>query len=119
MQLYVCKTGCIVGDVLRNHLTYADDLVLISPKHAGLQAFKYLHVFWCREYDVKYNASKSHIIIVEKRKINSCLFLIFISVEMFSRPHMRSDTFDTGDLSDDKDLYRQRCKPFGQANVSP
>lgn len=30
-QLNQCRTGCMVGDRLINHLVYADDLVIMSP----------------------------------------------------------------------------------------
>ena len=36
-QLNKCKTGCMVGDTLINHMLYADDLVVVSPYSAGLQ----------------------------------------------------------------------------------
>ena len=36
-KLKECKTGCMVGESLINHLIYADDLVIMSPYSAGLQ----------------------------------------------------------------------------------
>lgn len=36
-ELKKCKTGCMVGESLINHLIYADDLVVLSPYSAGLQ----------------------------------------------------------------------------------
>ena len=36
-ELEECKTGCMVGNQLINHLMYADDLILMSPYSAGLQ----------------------------------------------------------------------------------
>lgn len=35
--LNVCKTGCVIGQTVVNHLMYADDLVLINPYSAGMQ----------------------------------------------------------------------------------
>ena len=37
MQLRACNTGCMTGEMLVNHLMYADDLVILSPSSAGLQ----------------------------------------------------------------------------------
>ncbi len=36
-RLNVCKTGCMIGNTLVNHIMYADDLVVFSPSSAGLQ----------------------------------------------------------------------------------
>ncbi len=36
-RLNECKTGCINGRLLLNHLMYADDLVIFSPYSGGLQ----------------------------------------------------------------------------------
>ena len=32
-----CKTGCLSGEIMINHLMYADDLVLLSPSATGLR----------------------------------------------------------------------------------
>lgn len=36
-KLKDCKTGCMVGGGLINHLMYAEDLVVLSPYSAGIQ----------------------------------------------------------------------------------
>lgn len=33
-RLEECRTGCVVGERLINHLLYADDLVIVSPYSA-------------------------------------------------------------------------------------
>lgn len=37
MHLRTCTSGCMIGEVLVNHLMYADDLVIITPSGDGLQ----------------------------------------------------------------------------------
>lgn len=37
VELNDCKTGCVIGDSLINHLMYADDTVIMSPYSAGFQ----------------------------------------------------------------------------------
>lgn len=37
MQVRSCTTGCMIGEVLLNHLMYADDLVTVTPSAGGLQ----------------------------------------------------------------------------------
>ena len=36
MTLNACRVGCCVGNVIINHLMYADDLVIRAPSVAGL-----------------------------------------------------------------------------------
>ena len=36
-SLNCCKTGCLSGEIMINHLMYADDLVLLSPSATGLR----------------------------------------------------------------------------------
>ena len=36
VALNACRVGCCVGNVIINHLMYADDLVILTPSVAGL-----------------------------------------------------------------------------------
>lgn len=59
------NNGCLVDS------TIADDLVLLCPCSAGLQQLVKACCHYGFDYDIKYNASKSHIIrfrIVRERK---------------------------------------------------
>ena len=47
-NLNACKTGCVVGSILVNHLMYADDLVIVSPSSTGLQSLLQI----CSNYGV-------------------------------------------------------------------
>ena len=55
------NVGCMVGKLIINHLYDADDLVLISPSHKGLQ--KLVNV--CNEkgieLDIKFNEKKNNV----------------------------------------------------------
>lgn len=59
-----CKTGCMVGDRIINHLMYADDLVVLCPYSAGLQQLLRICSQYGYDFDIKYNAKKSNIMIV-------------------------------------------------------
>merc|ERR1712235_133697 len=63
IRLNDCDTGCMIGDTLVNHLMYADDLVVVSPSSAGLQQLLAICSEYGLENDIKYNASKSVILI--------------------------------------------------------
>lgn len=120
VQLNKCKTGCIVGDFLCNHLMYADDLVLLCPYSAGLQQLLNICSQYGLEYDIKYNAAKSYIMIVKTKETLKLSFPDFylcgnalpVTNEIKYLGH-----YVTCDLTDDRDMYRQKCKLYGQANM--
>ena len=59
--LNILPIGCKLGDLVINHLMYADDLVLISPSTRGL----FQLIAECQkygiEYDILYNPLKSAV----------------------------------------------------------
>ena len=72
-ELKECRTGCLVGDSLINHVLYADDLVVLSPSSAGLQQLLRI----CSQngimYDIKFNSTKSMVLMAitkEDRKLS-------------------------------------------------
>ena len=119
-QLNRLKTGCLVGNTAVNHLMYADDLVLLCPYSAGLQQMLKVCSQYGLDHDIKYNAKKSHIMIVRSAGDRKSTFPTFsladsplaVCEETKYLGHVISN-----DWSDDKDLYRQRCKIYAQANM--
>ena len=73
-----------------------------------------------RDHDIKFNAKKSHIIIFRSAEDRKSTFPTFylsdrppaVLEEIKYLGHVISD-----DWTDDKDLYRQRCKMYAQANM--
>ena len=120
INLRRCRTGCMVGERLVNHLMYADDLVIMSPCSAGLQQL--LNI--CSEYglmcDIKFNPKKSVVMIMKTKEDRKATFPSFylankvLSVVDRVRylGHIIRD-----DLCDDDDIQRQYCKLYAQANM--
>ncbi len=54
-RLNGCKTGCLIGEQLINHLMYADDLVIFCPYSTGLQQMLKICSEYGVEFDVKFN----------------------------------------------------------------
>ena len=50
-SLNCCKTGCLSGEIMINHLMYADDLVLLSPSATGLREL----LLACEKYSKCFN----------------------------------------------------------------
>ena len=109
-----------MGDSIVNHLMYSDDFVLLSPYSAGLQQMLKLCSQYGMEHDIKCNAKKSKIMIGRSSGDRKLIFPTFylsdspldLCEEIQYLGHVISD-----DWTDDKDIYRQRCKIYVQANM--
>ena len=62
------SAGCIIGSSLINHLMYADDLVLMAPSSMGLSMLLYVCSEYGIEHDIKYNSTKSNVMIFSCKK---------------------------------------------------
>ena len=62
-SLNCCKTGCLSGEMMINHLMYADDLMLLSPSATGLQELLLACEKYSKEHATIYNSKKSSVLI--------------------------------------------------------
>lgn len=119
-NLKQCKTGCMVGDKVINHLIYADDLVIMSPYSAGLQQLLNVCSSYGLLFDIKFNHKKSVILIVrtkEDQKQNfPSFFLSNSSLDVVCKVRYLGHII-TDDLCDDDDIQRQCRKLYAQANM--
>ena len=118
-QLNSLSIGCKLGDLLINHLMYADDLVLISPSTRGL--FKLIAE--CQKYgfefDILYNPLKSAVMFFKPKfmdNINMPTFKIFNENMKVVNEYTYLGHILTDSLSDDLDILRQRKKIYAQGN---
>ena len=61
-SLNCCKTGCLSGDIMINHLMHADDLVLLSPSATGLWELLLACEKYSKEHAIIYNSKKSSVL---------------------------------------------------------
>ena len=66
-QLNKLKIGCAMGEMIINHLLYADDIVLISPSSIGLKNLLSVCAMFGETHDVIFNASKSAVMILKSK----------------------------------------------------
>ena len=119
-KLNSCDTGCRVGSTIINHLMYADDLVILCPYSAGLQQLLRVCSQYGSDCDIIYNAKKSNIMIIRSKEDSKLSFPVFflsgtalkVCDEVKYLGH-----YLTNDLSDDRDIYRQRRMLYAQANM--
>ena len=120
LQLNTQHVGCAIGDMIINHLMYADDLVLISPSPGGL--IKLLKV--CEMYgnanDLSYNPKKSCYMVFSASNFKN---VICPNFELYSKPLNRVSNVKylghilKDDLFDDLDIQRQCRVLYAQGNV--
>ena len=61
-QRKACQTGCMVSNLLVNHITYAD-IVVFSVSSGGLQPFLFTCFAYGVGYDFKHNGSNGAVMI--------------------------------------------------------
>ena len=66
-SLNCCKTGCLSGEIMINHLMYADDLMLLSPSATGLRELLRTCEKYSKEHAIIYNSKKSSVLICKNR----------------------------------------------------
>ena len=109
-RLNKCMTGCVIGEIILNHLMYADDLVILSPYSAGLQQLLLLCSEFGIENDIRYNAAKSNVMIVRPKEYRDSVFpgvvlndiALPVATEVKYLGHYISEN-----LKDDRDINRQ------------
>ena len=113
------KIGCVISDIIINHLMYADDLVLISPSSAGLQTLLNACHQYGIQFDIKFNSKKSAImpfLPIDKKKFRIPPFkLDNENIPIVDRYTYLGHVLSR-DGSDDSDIQRQRGRIYAQGN---
>ncbi len=121
VELNGCKTGCVIGDSLNNHLMYADDLVILSPYSSGLQQLLRVCSNYGVQHDIVFNMKKSVVMILKTKEDRKQKFPSFylgdqilnvVNKIKYLGHIIRDDLND-----DDDDVQRQYYKLYGQANM--
>ena len=68
-KLYHTGVGCYLGPYFCGALAYADDVILLSPTVSGAKSMLNVCAKFSSDYNVKFNASKSNVIIFGKSHI--------------------------------------------------
>ncbi|RVE39936.1 hypothetical protein evm_015414, partial [Chilo suppressalis] len=118
-ELSSTRVGCHIGGACVNNLSYADDMVLLSPSVAGLRKLlgiceKYAHI-----HGLKYNVKKTEVMIFKAGsgprsipEITLCGSPLTIVTRFKYLGHIITDS-----LKDDHDLERQRRSLAMRANM--
>ena len=120
VQLNKLNIGCISKDMIINHLMYADDLVLISPSTAGLQQLIDICQRFGIAHDIIFNPKKSAVMFFKPNdSINLNYPQFILNSESISSvvEYRYLGCIICDNLSDEKDIDRQKKKIYGQGNT--
>ncbi len=119
-ELNAYNIGCVSGNIIINHLMYADDLVLLCPYSKGLATLLKICARYGIANDILYNSKKSALLFMStKDDTNLVLPIFWLDDEVLPVVEVTKylGHFFTNDLHDDKDIQRQCCKLYGQGNM--
>ena len=112
-SLNCCKTGCLSGEIMINHLMYADDLVLLSPSATGLRELLLACEKYSKEHAIikkLYNSKKSSVLICKHRAtlhVPSPSFAVNgIAIGEVANVKYLGHVI-TNDMTDDADMMKQ------------
>ena len=120
VKLNSLNIGCIAKQLLINHLMYADDLVLISPSTAGLQKLLDICQRFGLDHDIIFNPKKSAVMLFKPKdaiQLNSPNFTLNSESISIVKEYNYLGCTICDDLSDEKDIDRQKRKLYGQGNT--
>ena len=119
-ELNFIRIGCVMNDMIINHILYADDIVLISPSSRGLAQLIKVCERYGIEHNIIFNVSKCAIMNfksecmprfnVPEFKLNAEVISVVDNFKYLG--HILSNS-----MKDDDDIARQRKKIFIQGNT--
>ena len=107
-----CRVGCCVGNIIINHLMYADDLVILAPSVAGLSKLLSICGIFGESNDIIFNQKKSaSLYLISKMLKGAHLPNVYLSGVLVRQVDSVKylGHFLTCELSDDIDI-RQQCR---------
>ena len=119
-MLNKCNSGCVFNGLTVNHLMHADDIVIFSPSVSGLQKLLATCETFSKKHDMIFNSKKSACMFFLSKNLTKSnlpeLYLNNESLKMCSSFKYLGHII-CHDLSDNKDIERQRRKLYEQGNI--
>ncbi|XP_075984930.1 uncharacterized protein LOC142982353 [Anticarsia gemmatalis] len=109
-ELSRTPVGLRLGDRYVNNLSYADDMVLLSPSIKGLRRLLSICETYAREHDLVYNAKKTELLVFRSGRGPQNVPPVWIGgqvVAVVERFKYLGHIL-TSDMKDDADIDRQR-----------
>lgn len=109
-RLRSTKVGCNIGGVCVNSISYADDMVLLSPSISGLRKLLSICEHYANAHGLKYNVTKTEMLVFKSGRGPEKIPPAYLNGQVIRVV----DKFKylghvlTGDLRDDSDMERER-----------
>ena len=119
-ELNCIRVGCVMSDMIINHILYADDIVLISPSSRGLAELIKCCERYGIEHSIIFNVNKCAIMNFKSEcmpKLNIPEFQLNREVISVFNDFKYLGHILSSSMKDDKDIERQRRKLFIQGNT--
>ena len=110
--------GCCSGNIVINHLMYADDIVLLSPSAQGLQKLADATYKYGTENDIIFNGTKSQVMFFDTRKTGNVTSIRLGDLALnFTSSYKYLGHIITNDLSDDADIKEKIGSLYAISNM--
>ena len=120
MNLSESNVGCVVYDLTINHLSYADDMVLIAPSVYALKTLLSICELYAELHDIIYNTEKTECMICWPKKCKYKAVPLFVlqgdvlkNVDQFKY----LGYLITSNMSDDLEMKRRTRGIYAMGNV--
>ncbi|XP_046978635.1 uncharacterized protein LOC124544216 [Vanessa cardui] len=105
------SVGCHIDGVCANNISYADDMVLLSPSIGAIRQLLKMCELYAEAHGLKYNAKKSEVLVFKSGAKGYCTIP---TISLCGSPLRRVTSFKylghwvTQDLRDNADIDRER-----------
>ena len=117
-QLNSRHIGCSTGDVVVNHMLYADDIALFSPSAKGLQKLLDMCFTYGCSHDIQFNPLKSVVMYIDSRKLGAARPMVIGSDQLnFVSYYTYLGHIICDDLSDESDMKAKARQMYARSNM--
>ena len=117
-QLQKLPVGCCCGDMVVNHLMYADDIVLLAPSGKGMQTIIDATYAYGNAYDIVFNITKSQVMFCDTLKIGQAAnIMLGDTVLSVTQTYRYLGHIITNNLSDEADMEDKMRGLYARSNM--
>ena len=117
-QLQKLPVGCCCGDMVVNHLMYADDIVLLAPSGKGMQTIIDATYAYGIAYDIVFNIMKSQVMFYDTLKIGQAAnIMLGDTVLSVTQTHRYLGHIITNNLSNEADIEDKMRVLYARNNM--
>ena len=120
IRLKNCGVGCYVGNQFMGAVAYADDVSILAPNVASLRQLLIICEKFAEDFDVKFNASKSVIVVHGPDAVNRNINVHFMNETIPVTDYLSTSKhlgIEIGNRNMQARVRSARAQLYGQTNV--